>query len=906
MRKRIVALVLTLATLASSLSIFASAVPYTPSANAWKEFGQQHNYFYEVKKGASLPKIDGKLTDKDGYGEPVATFGFRYVTTVDKVVEAKSKGEYKIRDDGDYYVYPTTETDPEVWNSISSFEIENPHCFIWAYRYPATSYSSSSTYYYCHPETHEFLRAYGVTKATFKNYTVRNSKSHILLDDATLLTSKPADWNKNFASYFTKASSTDGYAAVVGTGTDKDVAPEWKADTYYSGKTTVVKQLYTIVQGDTAGSIATIAHLKTNRVILPEKINLYARYDKNNLYYAIEVVEDDHKIAYYDVTNFFGTTMTNSPSYLANSYDFQNYYRKSVDGEYSSALAKDKIKTYANANPAIKSVEYILDKFGNPDAKYEEVHVAGKDYAINHTKFTPPAQNNDGANLDDFESSFEEEDSGSDFLTSGTYGTTVYEFKLPWKVINGRYHPQTNPNPIPEMLTVRQEIQLENALGGSAFPLSFSMPRQTAYLPGGLSRSGANYPTNFSCFRYMDDVGLTQGQKFGTYNFRWNITSTTNVWSKEKYTTEYTESVWDAKGYTLTHYPHIFFPSGAEPGDDYAVPEYVGAQIRADGSEAQKMRIKFAIPETEKEIKEAGVIVVPTEVARRTQLKLGISSIRYYAEENPFLSGVVDGKWINLNTDPEKYFGVSALPDDSDSYITYDRVGGKPSGIYTVYTLAADLENPYEEKTNAYGDSQKIYSVVFGGHKGEGLYNDFDDFNTFYTIRPYVKYEDGTVTYGEHEYKSLYYLACWQIQDILDEYNSSTGRTANTNRYCMDEMPLAVVSDKAGNELTDSQGNPLYLPSSATGAAVSPYSGAAENSIYLAPRRLDVLRWYAVKLVSRRNANTPLRYEEYDQFDANTKLLVDQYTQLLENVWSVIETAENNRYLPAKPEVTKK
>jgi hypothetical protein len=316
------------------------------------------------------------------------------------------------------------------------------------------------------------------------------------------------------------------------------------------------------------------------------------------------------------------------------------------------------------------------------------------------------------------------------------------------------------------------------------------------------------------------------------------------------------------------------------------------------------MRIKFSISGAEKAITEAGVIVAPTEVARRTQLRLGISSIQYYAEENPVLYGIVDGKWKNLTTEAEKYFGKAPTPNDSDSYIAYDIFGGKPSGIYTVYTLAADLENPYEQKTDRYGNETTTYAVVFGGANGEGLFNDFDDFNTFYTIRPYVKYEDGTVVYGEHEYKSLYYLACWQIQDIIDEYNSSNGcgadaetATRQARAYNMDQMNLATVKDAAGNELKDADGNLLYLPVTSTSSSGSPYYGAAEYSVYLKPRRDLLFRWYAVKLLSRNNGNTPLRYEEYDQFDANTKLLVDQYAQMLENIWQVVETAENNRYV---------
>jgi hypothetical protein len=264
---------------------------------------------------------------------------------------------------------------------------------------------------------------------------------------------------------------------------------------------------------------------------------------------------------------------------------------------------------------------------------------------------------------------------------------------------------------------------------------------------------------------------------------------------------------------------------------------------------------------------------------------------------------VVDGKWVNMTTLADEagtYMSTTSgqFLVTSDSYMAQDEYGGKLSGIYTVYTLpVADLENPYDTVNTENGE-KSVYSVVFGGPNGEGLYNDFDDFNTFYTIRPYVRYEDGTVVYGEHEYKSLYYLACWQIQDIIDEYNSTSGRTEATNRYNMDQMPLAAAKDKSGKALVDYKGEAIYLP--AESSSGSPFTGASEYSIYHEARRNEVFRWYAVKLASRRNSNTPLRLEDYPTFDPNTKFVVDQYHQMLENIWQVIVSAETNRYLPAK------
>ena len=62
MKKRILALVLAVAMMVSALAVFASAVPYSPPSNAWKDFNQEHNYIYEVKKGNAAPTIDGYVT----------------------------------------------------------------------------------------------------------------------------------------------------------------------------------------------------------------------------------------------------------------------------------------------------------------------------------------------------------------------------------------------------------------------------------------------------------------------------------------------------------------------------------------------------------------------------------------------------------------------------------------------------------------------------------------------------------------------------------------------------------------------------------------------------------------------------------------------------------------------------
>lgn len=895
MRKRITAFLLAVVMMASVLSVFASAVPYFPSANAWKDFGQEHNYLYQVNKGSAAPRADGYITPSDGYGDPISTYGFRYISTAEKAAQDKANGEYKLKDDGDFYVYPTASSPAEIWDSITEFEVENPYCYIWNYYYPATSYGSSSTaYYYCDPVTHTFARTYKVVKADFtaKKYEIKNSAGNFILRDPVALKEEPADWATTYKNYYTKVSSA--YKPV----TDEE-APAWKKDTYYSGAKIVVNQLYTTAEG-TAGCVTPLNTLKSHRVMLPEKVNLYARYDANYLYYAIEVVEETHKNAYYNLTNYFGTSMTNALGAYANAYDYHNYYRKDAGtGELTSAIGGT-IRTYSNYVSTIKSTKYILAKFGNPDATYDEVQVAGADYNITRSKYVPPVKEN--TSEDDMFGDFED-GSSENVMSSGTYGTTVYEYRLPWKVINGKYNLEAGGSAVPEMFTIRQEIELENKAGCGAFRLSLTLPRTTGYLPGGVQRSGANYPSDFSTLRYPDATGLSEGEKYGTYNFRW-YTSAGTSFTREKSVTDYLTTD-NGTSYAISHYPPVFFTAGQEPAKDYAVPQYEGAQIRADGAEEQMMRIKFSIGKTEMDIAEAGVIVAPTEVVRRQQLRLGISSVKYYAEDNPVLYAVVDGKWVNMTSLADEagtYMSVTSgqYLVTSDSYMAQDDYGGKPSGIYTVYTLpVADLEDPYDTVNTENGE-KKVYSVVFGGPNGEGLYNDFDDFNTFYTIRPYIRYEDGTVVYGEHEYKSLYYLACWQIQDIIDEYNSSNGYSSATTRYNMDQMQLAAAKDKSGKALVDYEGAEIYLPVENTSSTGSPFYGASEYSIYHEARRNEVFRWYAVKLASRRNGNTPLRLEDYPNFDPNTKYVVDQYHQMLENIWNVIVSAETNRYLAAK------
>lgn len=906
MKKRILALVLALATVSSTLAMFASAVPYSPSANAWKDFSQEHNYIYEVTKGNAVPKIDGLLTEKDGYGEPIASYGYRYVTTADKYRDDLDQGEYKLKDNGDYYVYPTANTPEGIWESIASLETDSPFGYVNIYYLKATSYTTSSLYFY-NIETGSFTRAYKVTKENFSEYEAMNSSGNYILQAVQLLEGEPLDWKTNYKNYYTKVSSAYKPVAAV-----SGKAPTFEGNKYYYGERIKCTDLYTRNDSGTNNSVARIASMKRDHVSVPEELNLYARYDDKYLYYAIEVVEPAHENAYYNVNNYWGTTMSNSMKIMTYSYDYACYYRKQLTDQALNSNIISSIRTYVNEGTALSSTAPILAKFGNPDATYNELQVSGVDYNIVHTplpkeeKPQTSQQPEDsllddgfGTGLDDgfgteMEETVVEDEVGRNgikkSLRSGTYGTTVYEFRLPWVVINGKYSPDTCKTAVPEMFTASQSIQLDNKVGSGTHTIALSISRYVYNFSD--SFSNAYYMT-----RYPDRTGLTTGENYGTYNFYWKTICGTTVWDAEPFTTDY-YSVTNRKNSTPAHILPIFFTAGQEPREGYVQPSYAGASLRVDGSDAQKMRIKISVPKTEKEIAQVGAIVAPTEVVRDIQLKLGISSVAYYSYQNPVLYGVVDGQWVNLTTNTEKFFATSATPNDSDSFISYEEYGGKPSGVYTVHTLpVADLTTPYETSKDA-----DTYTVVFGGADGKGLYNDFDDFNTFYTIRPYIKYKDGTVTYGEHEYKSLYYIACNLIQPMLSDYNVTyVDTTSQDKMYNMDQMALTTYKDSEGNVITDRNGDPLYMSASVgVSKTYSPYAGAAEYSIYLDGRREEVFRWYAVRTVGRRNNNTPLRVDDYETFDPNTKLLVQQYMDMYESIWNVILAAENNRYIKMK------
>ncbi|MBE6712396.1 MAG: hypothetical protein E7580_02615 [Ruminococcaceae bacterium] len=894
MKKRILALVLALAMMVGVIPFVANAVPYSPSANAWKDFGQEHVYIYEVTKGEAAPRMDGYVTDSDGYGKPVATYGFRYCTTAEYVTpELEKRPEFKLRNDGTYYVYPTQDSPQEVWNTIQSMENDSPYGYIWTYRMNATSFSATSTYIYQNPHTLAFATAYHVTADTFKEYTVRSSDNHLVLHNAVTLKEEPADWARNYANYYYKPAGSSYYEPAEA---EDGKAPDFSAKTYYSGERIVVKKLFQNAEG-TAGAIGSVAELKRSHVILPEEINVYARYNGTYLYYAVELKEMKHKTSAYTDTYYYGTTMSNVPAVFANAYDYSGSISKSnYDGKDATMSLSGTIRTYNSTSTNIKSTAYILRKFGNLEATgIKDVTQVGVDYNITHTPYTPPVKVEEEEE-DLLADPGLEEDSSED-LTSGTYGTTVYERRIPWKVLNGKYNPNTSSTAVPEMFTCRQQINLENNVASGAVYFSFTLPRETRYLPGSNARSGANYPEKLYMMRYFHRTGLTTGEAYGTYNWLWAaISSSYGAW--EPFVTDYA-SITTRKTASVSHFPFTYFTAGQEPPEGYAQPSYFGANIRADGAENQKMRIQINVPKTDKEIEEVGAIIAPTEVARRTQLKLGMDSIAYYCEDFPILTGVEeDGTWINMTEDTDKYFATSATPNDSDSYVAMDKYGGKTSGVYTVYTLAANLENAKPNKNAETGEELgTLYSVVFGGPNGEGLYHDFDDFFTFYTIRPYIIYKDGTVVYGEHEYKSIYYLACWLIQDMLSNYNEQvTGTTAVNDQYNMDEMYLASVKDAEGNTLKDPQGNTIYVPTAFTQTGYSPYCGGSERSIYNDEARLQIFRWFAVRLINRSNYSS-LRPEYYEDFHPDVKVLVEQYVEMFENIWDVIVLCENTRYI---------
>ncbi|MBQ3865736.1 MAG: hypothetical protein II776_02455 [Clostridia bacterium] len=1061
MKKRILALLLALATVSSLATLFAGAVPYSPPANALKDFGQSQLYLYEVKEGAAAPRADGLVTEADGYGEPIATYSMRYITTAEKVVMKEDnltpRDEYRMVDAGDrsgsYNVFPTASTPDEVWNSINGIETDNPGAFPYARYYVPTTFSATATYYYYNNGS--YSTAYHVTKDTFNDYSVITSRStKYQVNDWALLTEKPADWETNWKNYFT--TSGGAYSALAlrsklststapvwepgkyATGTtsafltdepDKwsydwknyykqndvptwregyyfsrsgesgnytytilrtqpadwetnfnsyfsrgeliwfpvggETAPEWQEGKYYSGTPTLAyyysvqnakplyekpadwernwknyffkltsasatyfpiisktapafepgvyfsgnklkSKLFLSGEGSTGG-VASVSYLRTNHVILPEKVNVYARYDNRYLYSAIEVVEADHKDIRYDVEMRYASTLSDSIGCANNSYSFGCNYRRNI-GEAPTIVKQGYVRVYMHTNVNLSTAGYqagVLNKYGNPNATtLQEVNTVGTWFNVKHYtkaqmdqilgKDQPAEQPQDDANSwENTGNEGQSSENTTSFKESGTYGTTVYEYKQLWSVINDKYN--GSGSPVPEMFYVLSHISLQNALGQNSCLLGLETPRDTRHLMGSLSRTAnGNWPIETYAMRFINRTGLTTGAGFGHFRFQWaSISSGYNVFNNDYIITDYA-SISQKKTFSTSHVDQLWFPAGQEVSDEYAVPYLGGTQIRTDSTEEQGLRFLINIPTgSSKTVAEAGVLIAPTEASRRTQLRLGMDEIRYNSADFATYYGYdfETRKFVNLVTDPDKYFAASATPVDENTFITFDGVGGLPSAIYHVQDLKLDLNNPYAEERK-----YTTYTVEFKGLLDEdGTYNDWF---TFYTIRPYLKYDDGTVVYGEHEYKSVYYVACKTIQQLISTYNTAQTLTTAATRYNMDMMARTAMKNADGTTVTDGNGNTVYTDAETTPSSQSPYFGSINFSLYedTGEARRDVFRAYATSMFNRANKGYSLRVKEYDNFTDEQKEIIDSYIQRFENIWQCILKCESKVY----------
>lgn len=926
MKKKILAGVLSAGMLAALLTPFAGAVPYTPSATAYKDFGQEHIYIYEVTKGEKAPAMDGFVKETDGYGEPVTVHGLTYTTTADKVVyddDLQPLSEYVMREDGTYFVYPTPQSSEEVWASISALETKNGSGYVCAGYATTTTYSTSSSYYYLNPNTGSFARAYQVrrenlveTKDADGNvtqpkvpYVVNTSSTgispvYLTKEPYVLTTEKPADWEEHPYYYFTYTPSAGGTApSVIAYDAAKKPSRltttterEWVPNKYYYRKPVTVNELYLYSEGITTAA-ATLANMKKYHVVLPEEIRVYARYDNTYLYTAIEVDEPAHTTRRY---NNEARTSVNASNYmmtLGGNTSIVISYRKLLDGSAPTAsLSTGLCRVYGHSSTALSAdgrMAGIYAKYGRTDTTtFSEIYTANH-YNITHQSYTqihgepaaPTEEDELGGDMfgDDMFSGDETGASGEGTSStgSGTYGTTTYEYRQPWTVLNDDYSPNTDKTAVPEKFFTMNMIQLENNLADACYTYNLSLPRDTRQLPGSLYNTTGNYSKTLYTMRYNSNSNLTTGDNFGTYRWSWAaISSGYSPFNREYVISDYA-SLSSKKTVNSSHIYDVWYTAGQELGEDYKKPEYVGTQLRTDGGEEGGIRVLINVPKSSKDILEAGCIVAPTEVSRRNQLYLGLTSIHYYAEEYNEYYGIVDGKWINLCDDADKYFAASTTPPDSDSYLTSDIVGGKPSGIYTVHTLKADLNNPYLSK-NSYDQ----YALELNG-----LYDDFDDFFTFYTIRPYIRYSDGTIAYGEYEYKSPYYIACWTIQEMCNAYNESQS-LSGTNQYSLAEMSLTTAKDENGKT--------ILVPSTTSPTSQSSYACSAATSIYEEEARLRVFRWFAVRTVNRQSG-VSLRVNDYENFSEDAKESVDSYVEMFEYIFQTyIKNCEGKRYIAEK------
>lgn len=1051
--RKILAFLLAFAMMLSLATVFASAAPYVPPAFAWKDFGQENYYVYEVKDGYAKPRADGFVTDSDNYGEPVATYYFRYCTTADRVVygdDLQPLPEYKLRNDGEnagtYYVYPTSYSSDEVWSSIASIETNADGAYVMTGYYEVTNPSATGTYYYYNVGAGTFSTAYPKGGKYYGAWTTEDAKGTYIYDSSgnpvyeyELIREKPADWDTALNAAGTKSSTyyervyssesfnhaystvttswtvtLTGYeeenkAAVIsalrsaagmtqakaeaalenlpmdlksgmakadadtlgdaltaaGAAVNKtsqmpkfrantyyvyaydytllkeqpedwdtavgssastsyymnqagkkvlvpledDAMPPFEANTYYSRarRQRYADKLYASTEGNT-NQAATVTRMKNAHAVLPEEVRVYARYDANYVYEAVEVVEPAHRYLDYNADLRYGSEPSSIMGMLMMNNSFALGLNKPLSGGTARVVKSTLIRTRISASTTINTATTdstvvpgttaaveayraaVVRKFGNYEGtSISDVMKAGSNYNVtrqthDQTRVTLVPSSDD---------SFGEEED----VTSGTYGTTTYEWKLPWSVLNDNYNPYRDSTAVSHMLAAMQMFQLDNNVGRAAYLLNLSLPRDTRQLPGSLSGgTSGNYSKTIYAMRFPSNTGLPAGE----YRFHWaNYASGYNIVAKEYYVSDYfaVSNLTAAAGSAYT--PSIWYFAGQEPEEGYVKPEVLGAQIRVDDSEGQGMRFKIKVPNgSAEEIDEVGAIFAPTEVSAGVELVYGMDEISYNATHNPELYGIVPTKdadgnltgkyhWINLCTDTDTYFNASTTPGDANSFYAQDVLGGKPSGLYAVRTLKCDISTPYE--------TNRTYKYSAYTCEVTDLHDDFDDYFTYYTVRPYIKYADGTIVYGEYEYKSVYYVACWSIEEFVDSINGTVGSEV-ANRYTMDEMPFVAATDADGNTLKDEKGNTVYVTRDSTQSSMSQYYGSADHSLYIPEERLVVFRTNAVRVLNRVN-RLSYRVKDYDSFPDDFKGFVDQYVEMYEYVWKCIEECEDKVYL---------
>lgn len=742
-----------------------------------------------------------------------------------------------------------------------------------------------------------------------------------VVQDVKMLTQQPQDWNTNWKNYYYKPTST----GTTYYNLSNKTAPVFEPGIYYSGKK-LQSKLFLSGEGSASG-VPAITVLRNNHVVLPEEVKLYARYDDRYLYVAIEMKEADHRRVRYDNNVRFGSTINSSMGISVNNYSFGCFYRQGLDGSAPTVL-KDSTgsRTSFHTNVNLSTAGYqmgVLNKYGNPNVtSLDQALTPGSWFNVKHyTKaqmdsilgLNQPAATEETAEGQAAESdTWMEEDSETDasdsseedrdaYKRSDTYGTTVYEYKQLWSVINDKY--DGTGSAVPEVFSAWHEINLENNLATGAFMLAIEVPRDTRHLIGCGSSYAmrtnklgdvavTNYPAETYSMRFTSHTGLTKGEGFGKVRFQWaNLSSTYGILSQDYILTDY-DNVSQKKSLSAAHVPAFWYPSGRQQDSKYAVPYLDGAQIRTDGADVQGLRFMVNIPKTNEEISEAGILIAPTEASANKQLFRNMGDLRYNNVQFATYYGfdLNTRRFVNLTEDVFTNFASNATPADSESFVTNDNVGGLPAAIYHVEDKKLDLENPYNE-----GNKADTYAVEYTGLQDQdGTYNDWF---TFYTIRPYVIYEDGTVVYGEHAYRSVYYVMCWTIQNLVTSYNTAQSLTTANNRYNMDQMALTAMTYSDGTTVKQGE-ETVYTDAESTPSSQSPYFGSINFSLYenTGEARMDVFRAYAVSLFNRANKGSSLRAKEYDSFTDEQKEVIDQYVAYFENIWQCILKCESKLY----------